>query len=143
MLTESINHEKNKWYLKGTHRGLNLKTSCRKCLNPVSLPGITVDENHYHSLCFVCAVCSIPLEACPDFRIRQGKIYCNQHAGTVSKKVCDGCNEIIETHLINVAHRNYHESCCRCKVCNINLKEHDWLIVNGDLLCQNDAGQLK
>jgi hypothetical protein len=121
------------------------RKECQRCLKPVSLPGITVDDYRYHSTCFVCSVCSKPLEGTFDFKWNCGELYCKEHANLRIQTVCNTCGNPINDRSVVVSNnREYHKTCFKCCVCCATLTEgHAWFIVDGKLLCENDSGQLK
>ncbi|XP_072522457.1 filamin-binding LIM protein 1 [Salminus brasiliensis] len=112
---------------------------CGFCRKPVAFtePAIEALNRTYHSSCFQCRQCHVPLA---------GKMYYNK-AGIplcedcyqASLEPCWACGEVIKDHVIRALERAYHPPCFVCTTCRQPIGEQRFAQGEvGEVYCLQD-----
>jgi LIM domain kinase 1 len=92
----------------------------------------------WHSACFKCCVCSVPLPS--RYFEQDGKAYCEEDLYKKFAQICHKCDKVISGPVMSAGDQNlFHPECFLCTECGSPIAENDLftLLDNTALLCHD------
>lgn len=99
------------------------KETCKWCRKVIGGEAIRHKQAFYHRECFYCSICANPIGD-DGYTEKDDLVYCKTclaSAGGDSSKKCAGCQNDLSGTYVNVAGKQYHQSCFVCSKCSSSL----------------------
>ncbi|KAG8444750.1 hypothetical protein GDO86_009791 [Hymenochirus boettgeri] len=113
-------------------------SQCKSCRKAIITGGISVEEQPWHSECFVCTSCKKKL-AGEKFTSRDECPYCMDCFASLYAKKCVTCTKPITAQsgakFISFDDRQWHSDCFTCVKCTKSLVGQKFLMQHNDILC--------
>lgn len=101
-------------------------------------------SGQWHRGCFSCAYdgCSVKFNKHVACYVLLDNAFCHHHYHLLNGTMCLSCNQGIEGECIeNELKQKWHLNCLQCSRCSNNINK-DYYLINGDIVCEKDAGTM-
>lgn len=101
-------------------------------------------SGQWHRGCFSCSYtgCDVKFNKHTACYVLLDNAFCNHHYHSLNGTLCQTCDNGIEGECIeNEMRQKWHVHCLKCNRCDAQIQE-DYFLVNGEIVCENDANQL-
>ncbi|XP_054165589.1 zinc finger protein 808-like isoform X3 [Oppia nitens] len=115
---------------------------CCVCTEPIKDKAINALGKMWHTYCFKCTACGIPLEE-RNFYEKNGKPYCEKDYMNLFHPKCTGCSlPIAEGRQITAMGKPWHPECFVCTICVKPLTAETFKEQGGKPYCEEDFHKL-
>lgn len=136
---DNVYHTHNKSPYCTQHYNELFAPMCTKCNKPITDSVFTALNNNYHPSCFTCSVNDHVLEAGRSFHLKDNNIYCQEHYNELICEKCSMCQKPMLDSYIKVGGQQMHNTCWKCKVCNIQLQSDNATTISKEFYCRDCA----
>jgi len=120
-------------------------SKCATCNTMISMNEkmIEVGDKKLHEKCFVCGFDQKPIDSKQSIKMKDGKVYCEEHYTKHIATRCAVCKEVIQGFSLTTADKSFHEKCFNCQKCGKPLKDAQSSFYNDMILCNEDILSMK
>jgi len=123
---------------------LEVCTRCHESINPESKHNIQKGEIVWHSQCFKCSECRLPMTSRAKFGVFEGNIVCRRchedltYGQPEIKKACNGCQKEFALGDTDLEYGGgyFHDKCLICSFCKASLGSRKFVAEDEHWLCQ-------
>jgi len=110
---------------------------CKRCGKPIKHGQYFNNKDntlHWHSECFVCAMCKMPFPNGTHFEL-DDEVFCELHYHSKKGSVCASCGLPVVGDALDANGVVWHVHCFKCSACQKSLKGLTFHLVNGKPHC--------